>query len=255
MPRAALQCFLRLGDREIVAAGAVVDQGERVRRPRVARVGRLPQFQRLGRAILVAGHAIVELVGDEQALALADPSGDAVRQPGVFLTASPFAQAAVHRRQRRVGGRELAIVLDRLVEERDRFDLAAAAPFLEAQGVRLERRQRRRRHLLDGHVEALHRRQRLAELRAHGRRDRAELGEHALPGRRFGLRARQLITGRAIGRGQRHHIVAAERGDRAFEHRLHAEPLADLARHLVGQRRVATGGPSIRASRRCADPE
>ena len=58
MPRTATQRFLRLGDRSIVSAGAVVDHCERVGRSEIARICRLPQLERLGGQSLIAGHPV-----------------------------------------------------------------------------------------------------------------------------------------------------------------------------------------------------
>src|SRR4051794_37484261 len=114
MSRAAPQRFLRFTDGAIVVAKAIVNKGERVGRTEVARICRLPDFQGSCRLVLVAGDAIVVLIRDEEALALADMALDVVGKAREFLAAAPLADAPVDGRQGRVSRRELGIVLDRL---------------------------------------------------------------------------------------------------------------------------------------------
>jgi hypothetical protein len=176
----------------------------------------LPQLEGLGGAILVAGHAVVVLIGDEQALALADAVSQIVRLARELLALSPLAEAAVHRRERGVGGREGVIEFGGLVEKRDRFQLAAPAPFLEAQRVGLQRRQRRRRRLLDG---TSNRSSVGSDSPSVVRIDDEMVPEnrqHALVARRLCLGARQRLARQALGRVQREDVVRAQRRDRSL---------------------------------------
>ena len=52
---------------------------------------------------------------------------------------------------------------------------------------------------------------------------------------RFPLLAGHRVAGAAVGRVERQHVVLPEAGQRAVQHRLHAETLADLARGVVRQ--------------------
>src|SRR4029453_5745910 len=90
MSRTTSQRLLRFRDRALVSSKTVVNQRERVGRAEVARISAFPDYQRSRRLVLVAGHPVVVLIRDEQALALADPPFDVVRQTRELLTSPPF---------------------------------------------------------------------------------------------------------------------------------------------------------------------
>jgi hypothetical protein len=95
MAGAAPQRLLRLADGEVVPAEAIVDQRQRIGRPEIARIGRLPDLQRSRRLVLVAGDPIVVLIRDEEALSLADAPLDVVGETRELLAPTPLADAAV----------------------------------------------------------------------------------------------------------------------------------------------------------------
>ena len=125
MRRVPLDRLFRFGDRRLVVTEPIEQHRQRVRRPVVARIGPLPDLERLPRLHLIAGDAVVVLVGDEQPLALADVLAVLVGQPRQLFAAAGLAESAVDARQRRVGQREVRIERDGALEERDRLDLAA----------------------------------------------------------------------------------------------------------------------------------
>ena len=132
MAGASPQRFAGFDFRAGVPAHPVVNEGQRIGRPRVAGERCLPRLERFRRTVLVAGHAVVVLVGDEESLALADAVLQAEREPRELFAALPFAETSVNGREGRVrGGEVVGIELDRLIEERDRLELAAPPPFFE----------------------------------------------------------------------------------------------------------------------------
>ena len=72
MAGTAAQRFLRFRDRPLVAPSAVVDQRERVGRRESRGYAAFHSSSVSAAFVLVAGHPVVVLVGDEQPLALAD---------------------------------------------------------------------------------------------------------------------------------------------------------------------------------------
>ncbi len=202
---------LRLGP--VVAPDPVVDERQRIRRARIAGVCGLPHLQGFRRTLLISSHTVVVLIRDEQPLTLAHPVQDAVGQARVLLAPPPLAQTAVDGGQCRVGGGELRVDRERLIEECHRLELASLAPLLEAERVGLERRQRRSGRLLDRHAKPLDRRQRFTKRRANLARDRAKLRQHPFLAGRLALRAGQGFSGLALGGVQRQDVVAAERSD------------------------------------------
>jgi hypothetical protein len=185
------ESVLRLLDPALVAAEPVVDDGERVRRLEVVRVGALPDLERVGRLREVAGDAVVVLVDDEEPLALAHAVALGIGEPRVVDALRALAEVAVDRRQRRGAPREGGIELERALEERDRLDLAAAPALLDRQRVGAQRLERRRRRLLHRHVEGLHRLDRLPHPRAQARGHLAERRQHLLRALGLALLARE----------------------------------------------------------------
>ena len=141
--------------RLVVLPEPVVDHGERVGRHEVARIRGQPGLQRLDDRVLVARHAVVVLVADEEAFVFADAILVRVRLAGMTLAPLEFAEHAVHGGERGVRLREGRIEFDRLLEEGQRLEFTPATPLLEAERIGLERRQRRRGGLRDGRVEPL----------------------------------------------------------------------------------------------------
>jgi hypothetical protein len=112
---------------------------------------------------------------------------------------------------------------------------SSSRPFLRSHRVRLQRRQRRRRRLLDRHVELLDRRQRFAQSRPHRGRQWPERAEHAFLARGFALFTSDRLAGLAVGGAERDDVVAAERRDSPVDERLQPETLADVAADVVRQ--------------------
>ena len=237
---------LRFGDGGGVVTEPDEQQRERVRRPIVLRIRALPHLERFARLQLIAGHAVVVLVGDEQPLALADAVAVLVGEPRVLFAASGFAEAAVDARQRRVRERELRIDGDGALEQLDGRNLCArGAPLRHRLRVRLQRLERRRRRFLDRHVVARQRGARFAERPADRRTvSCAERAQDVFLALHLDVLLRDRRVGVAVGRGERDDRRAADRRRRC----LRASPAARAAGTAPRRRRASAARPACAPS-------
>ena len=222
-------------DHQLILSGAC---GEEPRhepgRDRIARVGLRPQAERLAFLFEVAGHLPVINRHDEEAIAVGRVIAQLVGFAGALFAEDGLPARAVQQAQLRMRNRETWIDLDGAFEQRDRRWRADRAI---RRAVGLQRVERGGAGLLERCRVLPHGGQRFADACPELRRELAEDVQDVFFPRRLDLFLVEQVAGRAVLRAQAEDVLRAEARNRSPDHRGAAGADADVARHIVGQRR------------------
>ena len=218
------------GDRLFVVAGAFVGEARgQGRRDDVAGIHFAPRLERALRRLEVAGDLSLVGRGDEEPLAVGGAIAQAIGFAGALGAQLGLAEDAVAETQPGMGQGEPGVDLDRALVE-----WHGGVPSLEvhrgAEG--LERLERRRAGFFERAIVLLDGGQRFADPGSEGAGGAAQGSEHVLLARRLHLLLGQDVAAAAVLGAQSHHVLRAEAGNRALEHRAAADTFADLAGHL-----------------------
>ena len=216
-------------NRLFVLAEKAQGDAETAERKRLARIGGCPTSREVECLVPVLRRVVVIAPGDEEPLAFADAIAQFERPAGKRRRQSRAAGIRVEARQQRLRQREVRVELDRSLQVRHASEARDEPVLVEAERVRVQRLERRRRGFRERHVELLNRCERLAQLLAHLRRGPPERGQHLLLAGRLHLLARHHVAGLRVDGLEGEHVILPEAGDGAAEQRLQPFALRDLA--------------------------